>query len=88
MTNVFSSRAASRNGPGSDYLPVTPDDAAPLPEPAICLYVETGGTVSFTSLRGTQRTVAVGDGGWLLCGVRAVQATGTTATGLHAVVIG
>ncbi|WP_316016125.1 hypothetical protein [Roseobacter sp. HKCCA0434] len=87
MNNIFSTRSASLNGPGSDYLPVTPADGAELPEVAVALYVESGGSVAFTSVRGTERTVVLCDGGWLLCGVRAVKASGTTAQGIHAVVI-
>ena len=88
MTNPFASRAASLSGPAHDYLPVTPDDAADLSEVAVALYAETGGTVTFDSVRGTTRTVRIADHGWVLCGIRRVHATGTTAGGLHAMVVG
>jgi|Cruoilmetagenom7_1024161.scaffolds.fasta_scaffold00125_33 hypothetical protein len=88
MNNPFSARAASLQGPGTDYLPVVPDDMLELPEVAISLYAETGGAVTFISVRGVERTVTLPDCGWLVCGVRAVKATGTTANGLHAVLIG
>ena len=74
-------------GPGADYVPVTPDDGTDLNEVAVALYVETAGTVAFTSARGQSRTVAVPDYGWVLCGVRRVLATGTTADGIHAIVV-
>jgi len=68
--------------------PLRPLTPSSLLEVAVALYVETGGSVSFVSVRGMTRTVELADKGWLLCGVRAVMATGTTATGLHAVVTG
>ncbi|SOH95452.1 hypothetical protein SAMN06273572_11131 [Monaibacterium marinum] len=88
MHNPFTSRSSTISGPGTDYLPVTPSDTNDLSDIAVSLYVENGGDVTFHSIRGTQRTVAVGDNSWLLCGVSRVFETGTTATGLHAVVIG
>ena len=89
MNNPFASgRGASLSGPAHDYLPVVPDDATDLGEVAVALYAETGGTVTFDSVRGTTRTVRVSDHGWVLCGLRRVHATGTTATGLHAMVVG
>ena len=69
-SDPFSSRMTSASGPGRDYVPVTPSDATPLTTPAIALYVETGGVVSFVSATGATRTVAVSDYGWVLCGVR------------------
>ena len=88
MNNPFSSRASTLQGPGTDYLPVVPHDTDELAEVAISLYAEIGGAVTFVSVRGIERTVVLPDNGWLICGVRAVKATGTTATGLHGVVIG
>ena len=64
-----------------------PSDAAPLPAGAPALYVETGGVVAFISETGAQRAVELPDYGWLLCGVRQVLATGTTAAGLHAMLV-
>jgi hypothetical protein len=86
-SDPFSSRTASSAGPGRDYRPVTPSDAAPLPQPAIALYVETGGAVAFISATGASRVVNAPDFGWILCGVRQVLATGTTAVGVHAVTL-
>ncbi|WP_112320881.1 spike base protein, RCAP_Rcc01079 family [Oceanibium sediminis] len=87
MTNPFSRRASSLSGPGTDYNPVTPDDATDLPDVAASLYVEGAGTVAFISVKGESRSVAVPDFGWIICGVARVLATGTTATGIHAVVV-
>ncbi len=87
MTNPFSRRSATLNGPGIDYFPVTPDDGTDLPDIAASLFIEGAGAVAFTSVKGQSRVVAVPDFGWIICGVRRVLATGTTATGIHAVVV-
>ena len=87
MLNPFETRSTSLAGPGIDYAPVTPDDASDLPTTAISLYVETGGTVSFISQKGESRTVTLPDFGYLTCGVRRVNSSGTTATGIHAIVV-
>jgi len=87
MTNPFTTRASTLAGPARDYAPITPSDTDPLPKIAVAVYVETGGAVVFVSEAGQQRTVELPDYGWLLCGVRQVRATGTTASGLHAMVI-
>lgn len=87
MTNPFDSRSTTIAGPALDYAPVTPNDGEDLPDAAIALYVENGGIVSFVTQKGTTRIVTVSDFGWVLCGVRRVRATDTTATGIHALVI-
>ena len=88
MANPFSGRAVSINGPATDILPITPDDATDLADVAIALYVETGGVVVFDSVAGgATRTVTVGDHAILPVGARRVRATGTTAAGIHALVI-
>jgi len=87
MANPFDTRSLGIAGPGLDYAPVTPDDDADLPDVAIALYVEGAGDVSFVSQKGETRTVGVSDFGWILCGVKRVRATGTTATQIHALVL-
>lgn len=87
MQNPFDTRSTSTAGPGIDYVPVTPDDGADLATVAISLFVETGGAVSFVSQKGQTRTVNLPDYGYLTCGVRKVNATGTTASGIHAIVV-
>lgn len=87
MHNPFETRSTSLSGPGIDYAPVTPDDGADLPIVAISLFVETGGAVTFVSQKGQTRTVNLPDYGYLTCGVRRVQATGTTASGIHAITV-
>lgn len=87
MPNPFETRSTSLSGPGVDYAPVTPDDGADLPDVAVSLYVEGGGAVAFTSQKGQDRIVVLPDNGFLACGMRRVRATGTTATGIHAIVV-
>lgn len=87
MTNPFSNRTSSLSGPATDIVPVTPDDNNDLTTIAIGLYVETGGAISLVSVTGAARTVTVADNSILPVGVRRVNATGTTATGIHAMVI-
>lgn len=85
--NPFENRSLALSGPATDALPVAPDDGADLPHVAVGLYVETGGTIGFVSVAGQTRTVAVADFSILPVGVRRVHATGTTATGIHALVL-
>ena len=87
MTNPFENRTSSLSGPATDILPVTPNDSSDLSEVAIALYVETGGTLSLVTARGASRTVTVADRSILPVGVRKVNAAGTSATGIHAMVI-
>ena len=87
MSNPFQNRAAALQGPATDIQPVTPDDGTDLSTIAIALYVETGGVVSFVTVGGGTRMVAIADNAILPVGVRRVHATGTTATGIHALVL-
>ncbi len=87
MNNPFASRAASLQGPATDIIPVTPSDSHDLPNVAISLYVEKGGLVSFVTVWGTSRQVELPDFSLLPVGVRKVSATGTTASGIHAMVV-
>jgi hypothetical protein len=85
--NPFENRIQALSGPASDALPVTPDDITDLPHVAIGLYVETGGTVSMQTVTGATRSIAVADFSVLPIGVRRVNATGTSASGIHALVL-
>ncbi len=87
MTNPFTNRVSSLSGPARDIAPVTPSDTTDLPDAAIGLYVEMGGTVVFTTVRGQTRTVDVADFSILPVGVLRVHTTGTTAAGIHAMVL-
>ena len=87
MSNPFASRSPSLAGPATDLQPVSPDDTQDLPEVAIALYVETGGTLSIVTVEGAQRSLSVTDWSFLPVGVTKVLDTGTTASGIHALVI-
>jgi len=85
--NPFANRAPSLSGPATDALPVTPSDGDDLPVVAVGLYVETGGEISLITAAGETRSVSVADFSLLPLGIRRVRATGTTATGIHAMVL-
>lgn len=85
--NPFAHRSRSIHGPATDALPVTPDDATDLPMVAIALHVETGGTVVVDTVAGETRTISVADFSILPLGTARVRATGTTAAGIHALVL-
>ncbi len=87
MTNPFENRAHSLSGPATDIQPVTPNDGVNLPFFALALYIEVAGAVSFVSIAGQTRTVNVAANSILPVGAMRVRATGTTATGIHALVI-
>ena len=85
--NPFQSRTPALSGPATDALPVTPSNSADLAQVAIALYVEAGGTVVVDTVAGQTRTLTIADFSILPLGVRRVWATGTTATGIHALVL-
>ncbi|WP_417268640.1 spike base protein, RCAP_Rcc01079 family [Celeribacter baekdonensis] len=85
MTNPFD-RTLHVGAPGRRYLPVSPHDSTDLEKIGTSLYVESGGVVQFKSVSGDDCTVTVPDHGWIFCGVTRVYATGTTASGIHAIV--
>ena len=87
MPNPFDSREASLSGPAHDILPVTPSDSVDLSSVALALYVQTGGALSIVTVTGATRLLAVADFSILPVGVRRVNQTGTTATGIHAMVL-
>jgi len=87
MTNPFERRVSALSGPARDIVPVVPSDTTDLPEVAVALYAETGGAVTLTTVRGQLRTVQVADYSILPVGTARVHATGTTAEGLHAMMV-
>ncbi|WP_170418548.1 spike base protein, RCAP_Rcc01079 family [Ruegeria atlantica] len=86
-TNPFNDRVSSLAGPARDIVPVVASDSSDLADVAIGLYVETGGAVVFTTVQGETRTVQVADFSILPVGAIRVHATGTTASGVHALVL-
>lgn len=88
MSDPFKNRAPSLNGPATDLSPVTPSDSVDFDTVAVALYVEGAGTLSIVTQKGENRTVTVVDFAILPVGVRRVNATGTTASGIHAFMVG
>ncbi|MEM6440177.1 MAG: hypothetical protein AAF763_10865 [Pseudomonadota bacterium] len=88
MANPYSGRAVPIGGPATDIIPVAPNDAADLPTPALALYIETGGWIEVETVSGdAPRVIAVSDVSLLPVAVRRVRAAGTTASGIHALVL-
>lgn len=87
MNDPFRNRAVSLSGPMRDIAPVIPSDTTDLNDVAVALYVETGGAVSVVTVAGESRSIMVGDFFFLPVGVTRVLATGTTATGIHALTV-
>ena len=75
-----------------DWLPVTTNDStdnmgASADNQVIGFYVTVGGDVVFT-VEGVDRTVTFPSNFYATCaGVTRIKATGTTATGIHSLVI-
>ena len=75
-----------------DWLPVTPDNAtdnmgASTNNQVIGFYITNGGTVVFT-VEGVDRTITFPSSFYVPCvNVTRIKATGTTATGIHSLVI-
>ena len=75
-----------------DWIPVTPNDStnnmgASTVNTVIGFYVTGGGTVVFT-VDGVDRTVTFPPNFYVTCaGVSRIKSTGTTATGIHSLVI-
>ena len=87
MSNPFDSREASLSGPAHDIQPVLLSDSMNLPTVAPALYVQTGGVLSIVTVAGAARSVVVADFSILPVGVRRVNQTGTTAGGIHAMIL-
>jgi hypothetical protein len=88
MTDPFRNTAHNISGPARDYIPITPSDSNALGYVAMSLYCQGAGSVVVTTYAGAVRTIVVPAFGWIICGVSKVHATGTTATGIHALVGG
>ncbi|CUH43017.1 spike base protein, RCAP_Rcc01079 family [Ruegeria atlantica] len=73
--------------PARDIVRVIASDNFDLADVVIGLYVETGGTVVLTTVQGETRTVEVSGFSILPVGATRVHATGTTASGIDAMVL-
>ena len=90
MGDPFQGVSGQLNGSVYDMVPVTPNDNADnvgADNIAIGLYITTGGAVTFHNKYGVSRTVTDPDSFSLICSVKRVLSTGTTATGIHAMVL-
>lgn len=96
MSNPFRGIGENLQGIPADMIPVTPNDSSDNlgtdpangeANTAIGLYIESAGDVKFTTLRGDDRTVSVPDNFYLVCGATRVKNTGTTASGIFALVV-
>lgn len=90
MGNPFKGVGSHLNGLVYDFYPVTPSDGTDNvgdENIAIGLYIEAGGDVVFLTKDGTERTVTVPDYFYLTCSVSRVKSTGTSATGIFALVV-
>lgn len=91
MANPFVyTNSPNQSGLVYDMVPVTPNDSTDnvgAGNIAIGLYVETGGVIAFQNKDGNERSVNVPDYHTLTCSIKRVKATGTTATGIHALVV-
>ena len=91
MANPFIyENAPNQSGLVIDMVEVTTNDSTDnvgSGNIAIGLFIETGGDVVFLNKDGNERTVTVPDFHTLTCSVKRVKSTGTTATGIHALVV-
>jgi len=91
MSNPFIyENAPNQSGLVIDMVEVTTNDSTDnvgSGNIAIGLYIETGGDVVFLNKDSNERTVTVPDFHTLTCSVKRVKSTGTTATGIHALVV-
>lgn len=75
-----------------DWIPVTPNNSTDNmgvsnPNQVVGFYVTVGGAVVFT-VDGVDRTVTFPSNFYVTCaGVSRIKSTGTTATGIHSLVI-
>ena len=90
MSNPFKGIGGHLHGLVYDLVPVTTNDSTDnvgTGNIAIGLYITVGGNVTFLTKDGTERTITVPNNFYLVCSVKRVKATGTTATGIHALVV-
>lgn len=91
MANPFIyENAPNQSGLVIDMVEVTTNDSTDnvgSGNIAIGLFIETGGDVVFLNKDGNERTVTVPDFHTITCSVKRVKSTGTTATGIHALVV-
>ena len=89
MANPFHNRGPNEFGLVHDMIEVSASDSTDNVGEgniAVGLYIEVSGTVVFLNKDGNERPVVVPDNFYLTCSVKRVKSSGTTATGIHALV--
>lgn len=89
MGNPFNTLSTNPTGLVRNWLSVTPADGADnvgTNNVAIGLYITVAGDVTYTDIDGVDTTVTVPSNFLLTCSVARVKATGTTATGIFALI--
>ena len=83
----FSTYADSAANPARQLRAITPSDTENIPFVAKGIFVGTGGTISILAVGDTEAVaLTVQDGAILPIRARRINATGTTATGLVALI--
>jgi len=83
MTDNFAGYSTGIDGPATNAVAVTPNDATDLATTSRALYVGTAGNLAVTTVGGSTVTL-VGVSGWVPVRVARVLATGTTASDIVA----
>ena len=89
MPNPFKYLQNNPTGLIRNWVEVTPNDSADnvgTGNVAIGLFIETGGDIVWTDVDGNDNTVTVPNNFYLNCSVSRVKSTGTTATGIFALI--
>ena len=86
--NPFKGVGSNLTGAVVDLKPVTPSNTIDFSDGvvAIGVYITVGGDIKIRTARNKERTITVPDNFYLICSCKRVFATGTTATGIHALV--
>jgi hypothetical protein len=89
MANPFKYLQTNPTGLIRNWLAVTPNDSADnvgTGNVAVGLFVTVGGTVTWTDVDGNDVTATIPSNFYLTCSVARVKSTGTTATGIFALI--
>ena len=89
MSNPFKELGTNPTGLIRNWVSVTTNDSTDnvgTGNVAIGLYITVAGDVVFTDIDGTDVTVTVPANFYLTCSVARVKATGTTSTGIFALI--
>jgi hypothetical protein len=86
MSDPFEHHMPGLESPATLLLEVIPDDAADLPLPSRALNVTQSGTVQVTTTGGSTATIFIAAGTGFPVRATRVWATGTTATGITAMI--